>query len=149
MPTKKTILPTALRQALLSGLFIITANVQAQTTSPGAPVQAANSSDTAVDKEEVVRLSPFEVRSGTNQGYIASDTMSGSRVASKIFDVPASVSVITRDLLDDMGAVDPWGALSRSAPGVTTYGSPGVFSGASIRQNGFAKVRCKGGSSFI
>ncbi|MBS0662387.1 MAG: TonB-dependent receptor plug domain-containing protein [Verrucomicrobia bacterium] len=136
MPNKITNLPTALRQALLSVLLIFSPSVQAQTTgtTPAAgSAQAANASDTEPDKNEVVRLSPFEVHSGTNEGYIASETMSGSRVKTKIFDVPASVSVITRDLLDDMGAVDPWQALSKSAPAVTTYGAPGVFAGATIR----------------
>ena len=137
MPTKTTNVPSALRQALMSVLLIFTPNLQAQSTAEGqgasSTTQAANASETTPDKDEVVHLSPFEVRSGTNEGYIASETMSGSRVKTKIFDVPASVSVITRDLMDDMGAVDPWGALSRSVPAVQTYGSPGVFAGASIR----------------
>ena len=33
------------------------------------------------EKEEIVKLSPFEVKVGTNEGYIASETMSRSRVA--------------------------------------------------------------------
>ena len=137
MPTKITHTPSALRQALMSVLLILTPSLQAQTAASSPTTteetKAAHSSETTPDKETVVRLSPFEVKSGTNEGYIASDTMSGSRVAAKIFDVPASVSVITRDLLDDLGAVDPWQALSKSAPAVTTAGTPGVFSGASIR----------------
>ena len=102
----------------------------AQDSKPATPPAAGSDEE---NKEEVVKLSPFEVKVGTNEGYIASDTLSGSRVASKIFDVPASVSVITRDLFDDMGAVDPWQALSKAAPGVTTFTAPGVFAGANIR----------------
>lgn len=114
---------------LLSAVFVsIPATLFAQDPKPAPPAAADEE-----EKEEVVKLSPFEVKSGTNEGYIASDTMSGSRVAAKIFDVPATVSVITRDLFDDMGAVDPWQALSKAVAGVQTYGAPGVFSGASIR----------------
>jgi outer membrane receptor protein involved in Fe transport len=138
MSTKPSNLPTRLRQALLSVLFIFSSTLPAQVPSgsQGTSAEAtpsANKSETSPDKTEVVRLSPFEVKSGTNEGYIASETLSGSRVAAKIFDVPASVSIVTRDLLDDMGAVDPWQALSKSVPAVTTYGAPGVFSGATIR----------------
>ncbi len=99
---------------------------------PQARARASEHPDYASSRD-VVHLSPFEVRVGANEGYIASDTLSGSRVAAKIFDVPATVSVITRDLLDDMGAVDPWQALSKAVAGVQTFGAPGVFSGASIR----------------
>lgn len=116
---------------LFSAVFVLTpATLLAQDAKPVAP---AAGDEEGEGKEEVVKLSPFEVKSGTNEGYIASDTMSGSRVAAKIFDVPATVSVITRDLFDDMGAVDPWQALSKAVAGVQTFGAPGVFSGASIR----------------
>ncbi len=97
------------------------------------PTPLAHPADAEPDKSETVKLSPFEVRTGISEGYISSETLSGSRVASKVFDVPATVSVITRDLMDDMGAVDPWQVLSKAVPAVTTYGSPSVFSGASIR----------------
>jgi len=134
MPTKPTSLSTALRQALFSVLFVFTSSAQAQSAgTQSAPPQAANSSVTEPDKDEIVRLSPFEVRAGTNEGYIASETTSGSRVKTKIFDIPVSVSIVTRDLMDDMGASDPWAALNKSAPGVTTYGAPNVGSGATIR----------------
>lgn len=117
---------------LLSAVLVpMPATLAAQDAAkPAVPTPG---SDEEEKKEEVVKLSPFEVKSGTNEGYIASDTMSGSRVAAKIFDVPATVSVITRDLFDDMGAVDPWQALSKAVAGVQTYGAPGVFAGASIR----------------
>lgn len=119
--------------ALLSAVIaFVPCSVVAQEAKPES-TPAKNESETEPDKSDIVRLSPFEVRAGANQGYIASETLSGSRVSAKIFDVPASVSVITRDLLDDLGAVDPWQALAKSAPGITTYGAPGVFAGASIR----------------
>lgn len=116
---------------LLSAVFVSSpSTLLAQNTPPSTPPASGADEE---EKEEVVKLSPFEVKVGTNEGYIASDTMSGSRVAAKIFDVPATVSVITRDLLDDMGAVDPWQALSKAVAGVQTFGAPGVFAGASIR----------------
>ena len=116
--------------SLSAVIAFVPCSLSAQATQ-SAPKQTATTDQD--DKEEVVKLSPFEVKVGANEGYIASDTLSGSRVAAKIFDVPATVSVITRDLFDDIGAVDPWQALSKAVPGVSTFGAPGVFSGATIR----------------
>jgi hypothetical protein len=41
------------------------------------------------DESAVVKLSPFEVNAG-NQGYMATNTMSGTRIASKLEDLAAS-----------------------------------------------------------
>lgn len=81
---------------------------------------------------DVVTLSPFEV-SAQNQGYVASDTTSGAKVKTKIFDLPASMTVITGDFIRDTGAVDPWQALELGTPGVSMYGDNNVFAGIMIR----------------
>ena len=52
-------------------------------------------------KQDVVELSPFEVKSQENRGYIASETMTGTRVATQIKDLPYSVNVITSEFFDD------------------------------------------------
>lgn len=62
----------------------------AQTTPPAAPT-----------KEEVVELSPFEVRPDENRGYVASETMTGTRVATQIKDLPYTVNVITSEFFED------------------------------------------------
>ncbi len=61
----------------------------AQTTPPDAP------------KEEVLQLSPFEVKADENRGYIASETMTGTRVATQIKDLPYTVNVVTSEFFED------------------------------------------------
>jgi iron complex outermembrane receptor protein len=52
-------------------------------------------------KEEVIQLSPFQVSASDNQGYGASESMTGSRVATKIADLPFSIGVITSEFFED------------------------------------------------
>ena len=53
--------------------------------------------------EEVVRLSEFSVKADPNRGYAPSETMTGSRVATKIVDLPYTVNVMTSEFLEDFG----------------------------------------------
>ena len=72
-----------------------------------ASAVAANAAATAaVEKDEVVALSPFEVNAGSDKGYSASGTLSGTRLASKLEDIAGSVSVITKQQLLDTAALD-------------------------------------------
>jgi iron complex outermembrane receptor protein len=51
--------------------------------------------------EDVVRLSEFTVIAAEDRGYVASETMTGSRVATKIVDLPYTVNVLTSEFFDD------------------------------------------------
>lgn len=55
------------------------------------------------DKGSILELSPFEVVSGKDSGYVATSSLSGGRLATDLDKTPAAVSVITRELLDDLG----------------------------------------------
>jgi len=59
----------------------------------------------AVDKD-VIEMSPFTVESGTDKGYEALNTMSGSRLNTKLEDVGASITVVTKQQLMDFAATD-------------------------------------------
>ncbi len=52
---------------------------------------------------EVVELSPFTVNSTADKGYRAENTLAGSRLNTSLRDTPASISVFTREFLDDIG----------------------------------------------
>ncbi|HVS53915.1 MAG TPA: TonB-dependent receptor [Opitutaceae bacterium] len=67
------------------------------------PVVAATGNDEA--GENVVQLSPFEVTE-SDHGYLATSAMSGTRLNSKIEDLAASLSVVTKQQLQDTAAVD-------------------------------------------
>lgn len=56
-------------------------------------------------KDEVVQLSPFEVVDDT-KGYLATNTMSGTRLNSKLEDLASSISVVTKQQMEDFGLLD-------------------------------------------
>ncbi|HWA08574.1 MAG TPA: TonB-dependent receptor plug domain-containing protein [Opitutaceae bacterium] len=57
-------------------------------------------------KDDVVELSPFQVSGGGDKGYYASNTMSGTRLNSKIEDLAAAVSVVTKQQMSDFAMLD-------------------------------------------
>ena len=80
--------------AILSWPLALTATVAfAQPATPPTPPGPAN--------DEVIELSPFEARQEGNRGYIASESMTGTRVATQIKDLPFSVAVVTSEFFDD------------------------------------------------
>jgi outer membrane receptor for ferric coprogen and ferric-rhodotorulic acid len=58
-----------------------------------------------VDEEAIV-LAPFTVDTTKDRGYQAENTLSGSRLNSSLADTPASVSVFTREFLQDVGLTE-------------------------------------------
>jgi DeoR/GlpR family transcriptional regulator of sugar metabolism/outer membrane receptor for ferric coprogen and ferric-rhodotorulic acid len=54
---------------------------------------------------EVVTMSPFEVV-GDNRGYYGANTMSGTRINSKIEDLGSSISVVTKEQMADFAMLD-------------------------------------------
>ncbi|HRE05868.1 MAG TPA: TonB-dependent receptor [Opitutaceae bacterium] len=53
--------------------------------------------------EDTVRLSEFSVTASDDRGYVPSETMTGSRVATKIIDLPYTVNVLTSEFFEDFG----------------------------------------------
>ena len=80
---------------LLAGLTL-SATLSAQT----APSTAAA---TAKTNSEVLQLSEFSVSADPNRGYAPSETMTGSRIATKIVDLPYTVNMLTSEFLEDFG----------------------------------------------
>jgi hypothetical protein len=56
-------------------------------------------------KDDVVQLSPFEVTEANN-GYYASNTMSGTRLNTSIEDLASSISVVTKQQMADFAMLD-------------------------------------------
>jgi len=65
-------------------------------TAPAAP---------AAREETVVELSPFVVRNDQDVGYLAANTLAGSRLNTSLKDTPASISVFTTEFMSDIGAL--------------------------------------------
>ena len=73
----------------------------ASTAAARPPAKTAVPADAAM-----VTLSPFEVSAGEDKGYLATSAMSGTRLNSRIEDLAASLTVVTKQQLQDMAAVD-------------------------------------------
>jgi hypothetical protein len=89
-------------RALAASLLVVAASrVFAQT----APSQSSASSTTAgVAAESAVVLSPFTVEAGSEKGYMATQTLSGTRLKTDLKDIGSSLTVFTEQLMDDLGA---------------------------------------------
>ena len=92
-PSHTRIVPSGLAALALLGLA---AGLRAQTAPAAAPKKP----------EEVLQLSEFNVKADEERGYVASETMTGSRVATKIIDLPYQVNVLTSEFLEDFGVFE-------------------------------------------
>jgi outer membrane receptor protein involved in Fe transport len=93
--------------SLIGGL----ASAQAQQTTPASSGTAAPKTNIPVVtsnplNEEVVQLSPFQVNGGSDRGYQAFNTLSGTRLNSKLEDLGSSISVITKQQMEDLALLD-------------------------------------------
>lgn len=85
------------RPVLMLGLSLsMAATLCAQSIPP----------DSAAPNEEVVKLDPFEVSSQETHGYATTSSLSASRTAVAITDLPASVITINERLIEDTVAMD-------------------------------------------
>lgn len=66
--------------------------------------RAQQTSASAAKDEDVLLLSPFTVQTSTDVGYEASSSLAGTGLNTKLTDLGASVSVITRKFLEDTGS---------------------------------------------
>ena len=82
------------------------AAVPSNTPATPAAVLKLPAAPTAMAEENVVQLSPFEVNSTRDRGYEASSTLSGTRLNSNIEDLAASISVVTKQQLQDTAAIN-------------------------------------------
>ncbi len=69
---------------------------------PAAPL-AAQTAAPAANNDEVVVLSPFTVSAESADRYHAGEAISAVRVRAPLLDTASSISVITRDMMDDLG----------------------------------------------
>lgn len=83
---------TTLARRSLAALLVSALVGSAQT---GAPTP--NKPDTS----ETILLNPFDVTAGSNKGYMATNTISGTAMNTPLKDVPMAINVITAEFLAD------------------------------------------------
>lgn len=108
--------------ATLAGACI-TSGLSAQTS----PAEAKQSDVDA----DVVILNPFEVTSERDMGYIATETLAGTRIRTDLKDVASAITVITKEFMQDIGATDN-GTLLQYTVGAEVAGTRGTYSGAGM-----------------
>ena len=74
----------------------------APASRPATANTASTSAGTSyVSEEGVTTLSPFEVKSDKDNGYLKTNAATATRINMEIQKVPLNISVISRDFLDD------------------------------------------------
>ena len=111
---------------------------------------------------QVVKLSPFVVDSTSDRGYQATSTLAGNRIKTDLKDVAASVTVLTKEFMDDLGATTIHAAMTFVAGAETdsmtdfeqvgTLGAANGYVGTDFgdNNNNIANLRVRGvgGASF-
>lgn len=97
----------------------------------GRPAACADTAATTVP-DETVSLSPFDVKSDSVGRYTATEAASGGRIAVNLFEASQNISVVTRDLFDDVAATRLLDALKYST-GVTESTIPNGLDRVTIR----------------
>lgn len=96
--------------AALASLCALGSTADAQTLD-----HAQSTAAVSPGEKEIVSLSPFTVSSAGDEGYRAQNTLAGSRLNSSLNDTPGVLDVLTKDFLDDIGAMNLEQALAFSA----------------------------------
>jgi iron complex outermembrane receptor protein len=95
--------PRAFAPSAFAALFW--ASLSSAQTIPPPPVRptAQDKADKPAGEESTLKLSPFEVSSSRDTGYIAADTLSAGRLSTNLLMTPGDIDVFTRDLINDLG----------------------------------------------
>jgi iron complex outermembrane receptor protein len=104
-PTQAPMKRNTLLNALATALTLLITPAEAQTASPPNPSSAATG-------EETIELSPFTVTADTEEGWLATSSLAGSRLNTPLRDTAASISVLTSEFLSDIAAIDVQEALN-------------------------------------
>ena len=110
-----------LRPISCAATFAAAASGFAQPTTASAPA--------ARPQTEAISLSKFEVVSTQDRGYVSNNSASGLKTNVELIKVPQSVTVVTRDMIEDIGA-------TKSSDVMQYAGASQFYRGESFRLRG-------------
>ena len=124
--------------------FILTTLLAAATGFP-LLAQTAATPTTTPTKAEAVLLTPFEVTSAKDTGYSATETLSGTRLKTRIEDTGVAETIITPDFMRDLGLTS-LDEVFKFVPNTgtddpqlgTTAGNSSLFSSVAYTSRGFS-----------
>ena len=70
-----------------------------------APATSPDQSNQAPAAEKVINMSPFQV-TAESRGYYSPNTMSGTRINASIADLASSITVVTKQQMQDFAMLD-------------------------------------------
>lgn len=103
--------------------------------------QTSNRSSPPSSDDEAIVLTPFQITSGKENGYYAPNTLSGTRLNTRVQDLGGSITVVTKQQLDDTVSVDINDIFKyeSNTEGLNNYTAIGTVSGtADVIQGGTA-----------
>jgi outer membrane receptor for ferric coprogen and ferric-rhodotorulic acid len=123
--------------------FGILALVLLGSSTVAQPVKTPTAPPTAAD---TIQLTPFEVSSSRDQGFVAASSLAGGRLAGDLKDTPVAYSVINREFIDALNLTNLADAAGWSPNTVLSINPDGSGIGAdySFSQGSF-NVRGAGG----
>ncbi len=75
-------------------------------TSALGQTAPTNPDGTNPNADEIVQLSPFQVDVSRDRGYAAENTLAGSRIKTPLQDIAASITVVTKQQMEDTASLD-------------------------------------------
>ncbi|MFM9030580.1 MAG: hypothetical protein ACKOTF_07850 [Opitutaceae bacterium] len=72
----------------------------------GAQTVTQPAGNAAAATEKAIELSPFTVSTTKDTGYFAENTLAGSRLNTNLADLAASITVVTKQQMDDTASLD-------------------------------------------
>ena len=101
-PSIRTLRQRTRTAALLTAGILFSASTTALTAQE-APKKEESKTPTA---EQTVVLSPFEVSSSKNEGYVATSSLAGTRLNTELKDVASAIQIFTPKFLEDTGVTN-------------------------------------------
>ncbi len=84
----------------------VTTKPAAPAPAPAAPAPVATTAAEADSSKDILQLSPFVVTTTKDQGYFAENTLAGSRLNSNLGDLASSITVVTKQQMEDTASLD-------------------------------------------
>jgi outer membrane receptor protein involved in Fe transport len=108
------------------------------------PIAFAQSASKSEKTDDLVELSAFTVKENADNGYVASESVTGTRVRTLIKDLPFAVSVITSEFMQDFDFFDLAKDMAYTANlnGVDTQGNSNLrgYGATFYLRNGFYRL---------
>lgn len=98
------------------------------TTNTPTPADVNAPGSAPSDENNPIMLSPFEVRTDTDTGYAATETLAGTRIRTNLADVASAIQVVDQTFLQDIGAHDS-GSLLEYTTNSQVAGTLGTYEG--------------------